>query len=128
MDFDCEIFSKFYACENIYGTAQCQLDSRGQATRMVWHFYPHPRVRVQAHTHAMSYPLRVISTTDKNTSLSSSILHASHYTHTLSSPTNLSTLHTSCRIHRIYWLTSLYFDRSIKVTGFCNGILPVTPF
>ena len=30
----------------------------------------------------------------------------------------LSTLHTSGRIHRIYWLTSLYFDRSIKVAGF----------
>ena len=69
------------ACENImYGTAQCQLDSHGQATRVVWHFYLHPWVCVQAHTHATSYLLRVISTTDKNTSLSSSILHASHYT------------------------------------------------
>ena len=41
---------------------------------------------------------------------------------------NLSTLHTSGRIHRIYRLTSLYFDRSIKVAGFRRRILPVTPF
>ena len=71
----------------MYGTAQHQLDSSGQTTRLVWHFYPHPL----AHTHAMSYPLRVISTTDKNTSLSSAILHASHYTHmhTLLSPSQI---------------------------------------
>ena len=69
----------------IYGTAQRQLDSRGQTTRADWHFYPHLRVRVQAHTHAMSYLLRVISTNDKITSLSSSILRASLlvYIHTL---------------------------------------------
>ena len=42
--------------------------------------------------------------------------------------TYLSTLHTSGRIHRIYWLTSLYFNRSIKVAGFRKGILPVAPF
>ena len=42
--------------------------------------------------------------------------------------TNLSTLQTSGRIHRIYWLTSLYFDRNIKVAGFRKGILPVAPF
>ena len=36
-----------------------------------------------------SYQLQVISTTDKNTSLSSLILHASHYTHTLSSPSQI---------------------------------------
>ena len=42
--------------------------------------------------------------------------------------TCLSTLHTSGHIHHIYWLTSLYFDRSIKVAGFRKGILPVTPF
>ena len=117
---------------NKYGTAQRQLDSHGQTTRAVWHFYPHPRVCVQAHMHATSYPLQVISTSDKNTSLSSSILYVSHYTHTLSSPSQIfhvpSTLHTSGHIHRIYWLTSLYFDRSIKVAGFCKGILPVTPF
>ena len=39
----------------------------------------------------------------------------------------LSALHTSGCIHRIYWLTSLYFVRSIKVAGFCKGILPVAP-
>ena len=42
--------------------------------------------------------------------------------------TYLSTLHTSGRIHRVYWLTSLYFDRSIKIAGFRKGILPVAPF
>ena len=40
----------------------------------------------------------------------------------------LSTLYTGGSIHRIYWLTSLYFDKSIKVAGFHNGILPVAPF
>ena len=39
------------------GTAQCKLDSCGQTTRAVWHFYPHLQVCVQACTHAMSYPL-----------------------------------------------------------------------
>ena len=122
-----------YACT--YGKVQCQLDSCGQTTHAVWHFYLHPWVRVQAHMHATSYPLQVISTTDKSTSLSSSILHASHYTHThfyMQVPvkyfTFFSTLHTNGRIHRIYWLTSLYFDRKIKVAGFRKEILPVAPF
>ena len=56
-----------YIC--IYGTAQRQLESRGQTTHAVWNLYPRMRVRVQAHTHATSYLLRVISTNDKNTSL-----------------------------------------------------------
>ena len=72
-----------------YGTAQRQLDSRGQTIHGVWHFCPHLRVLVQAHTHATSYLLQVISTTDKNTSLLSSILQASHRTHTLSSPSQI---------------------------------------
>ena len=109
-----------------YGTAQRQLESCGQTTRAVWDLYPRVRVRVQAHTHATSYLLRVISTNDKNTSLPSSILHVSllayTYIHTLSSPNRvpyyLSTLHTSCRIHRINWLTSLSFDRSSRVAVF----------
>ena len=37
----------------MYGTAQRQLESCGQATRTVWHFHPHPQVRAQATgTHA----------------------------------------------------------------------------
>ena len=69
---------------SIYGTAQRQLESRGQTTRAVWNLYLRMRVRVQAHTHATSYLLRVISTNDKNTSLSSSILRVSLlvYVHT----------------------------------------------
>ena len=54
------------------------------------------------------------------------------HTHCLLVPvkyfTYLSALLTSGRIHCIYWLTSLYFDRSIKVAGFRKGILPVAPF
>ena len=40
-------------------------------------FYSRVQVRVQAHTHATSYLLRVISTNDKNTSLLSPILRVS---------------------------------------------------
>ena len=55
----------------------------------VWNLSPYMRVGVQAHTHATSYLLRVISTNDKNTSSSSSILRVSFlvyiYTHIVKS-------------------------------------------
>ena len=72
-----------------YSTAQRQLESCEQTTRAVWNLYPRVRVCVQAHTHATSYLLRVISTNDKNNSLPSSILHVSllvyTYTHIVKS-------------------------------------------
>ena len=102
-----------------YGTAQRQLDSREQTTGTVWHFYPHPRVRVQAHTHATTYPLRVISTTDKNTSLSSSFLYASHYTHTHCQvrghvPVKYFTSFPLWPYPSYLLVNQLVFDRSIK--------------
>ena len=55
----------------------------------VWNLYLRVWVRVQARTHATNYLLWVISTNDKNTSLSSSILRVSLlvyvYTHIVKS-------------------------------------------
>ena len=103
-------------------------------THKVKHFYPQLQLCVQPYLHATSY---LISTNNKNTSLSSSILHASQlvyvriYTHcqvkVMYFP-HLFTLHTNCHIHHIKRLTNLYFDGNSYVAGFRKWILSVAPF